>query len=293
MSGPDSTGPVLVACSHGTANAEGTAAVSRLVDAVRVAATVPVVEAFVDVHGPYVAEVVAEHDGDAVVVPLLLAAGFHVHVDIARATSPWPAASASGALGPDGRLTDVLLERMHAAGVRPDDLVLLAAAGSSDDAAEASVQEAARLLAAAWGYPVGVAYGAARRPRVPCAVARLRIEGTGRRVAVVSYLLAAGFFHRRLLEAGADVVTAPLLTGSDPDPRLVDLVLSRYQDEAPSRSAVDGGGERLLLDEDQQHDGDEHQRHQVEEDRRERVVVGADHQVARGGGKAPDDVGGQ
>ena len=223
------SGPVLVACSHGTADPAGTAAVSRLVDSVRSAVTVPVVEAFVDVHGPYVDRVVAEHDGHAVVVPLLLAAGFHVHVDIARATSAWPNASTSDSLGPDGRLTDILLDRMHASGVRPDDSVVLAAAGSSNDTAEASVRTAARLLEAGWGQPVTIAYGAARSPRVPDEVARLRCDGTGRRVAVVSYLLASGHFHRRLAAAGADVVTQPLLTASEPDPRLLDLLLSRYE----------------------------------------------------------------
>jgi len=222
------SGPVLVACSHGTADPEGTAAVSRLIEAVRSASNVPVVEAFVDVHGPYVDQVVAEYHGDAVVVPLLLAAGFHVHVDIARATCAWPDASTSDSLGPDGRLTDILLDRMHASGVRPDDSVVLAAAGSSNDTAEESVRTAARLLEAEWGQPMTIAYGAARSPRVPDEVARLRSDGTGRRVAVVSYLLASGHFHRRLLAAGADIVTQPLLTPSEPDLRLIDLTLSRY-----------------------------------------------------------------
>ena len=227
--GIDMTAPVLVACSHGTADPGGTAAVSRLVDALRSNTTVPVVEAFVDVHGPYVDRVVAEHEGTVVVVPLLLAAGFHVRVDIAGAVSPWPAAKVADALGPDARLTDVLVDRMRAAGVRPGDAVVLAAAGSSDDAAESSVRSAAGLLEAAWGHPVSVAYGAARHPRVTDEVARLRSDVTGRRIAVVSYLLATGHFHRRLLATGADVLTQPLLTASDTDPRLVDLVLSRYE----------------------------------------------------------------
>jgi sirohydrochlorin ferrochelatase len=228
------TGPVLVACSHGTADAEGTAAVTRLVDAVRRAADVPVVEAYVDVHGPYVRDVVAGHGGDVVVVPLLLAAGFHVRVDIAEAVAPWPAAVTSPALGPDDRLTDLLDERLRAAGVRPDDAVVLAAAGSSDDAADAAVRAQADLLSAVRRRPVTVAYGAARGPRVGAEVARLREREP--RVAVASYLLATGHFHRRVLQAGADAVTAPLLDAGDPDPRLVALVLDRY------RGAVLGAG---------------------------------------------------
>jgi sirohydrochlorin ferrochelatase len=199
---------------------------------VRRVADVPVVEAYVDVHGPYVRDVVAEHGGDAVVVPLLLAAGFHVRVDIAEAVAPWPAAVTSPALGPDDRLTDLLDERLRAAGVLPDDAVVRAAAGSSDDAADASVRAQADLLSAVRRRPVTVAYGAARGPRVGEEVARLRRREP--RVAVASYLLATGHFHRRVLAAGADAVTAPLLDADDPDPRLVALVLDRYRGAVPA-----------------------------------------------------------
>jgi sirohydrochlorin ferrochelatase len=219
---------VLVACSHGTADPDGSAAVTRFVDAVRRQADGPVVEAFVDVHGPYVDGVVSANDGDVVVVPLLLAAGFHVRVDITRAVAPWPQAETADALGPDDRITRVLLDRMAAAGVRAGDAVVLAAAGSSDDAADVCVRSAAQLLGRAWGAPVSVAYGAAREPRIAEEVSRIRSAGPGRRVALVSYLLATGHFHRKVLDAGADVVTPPLLDGGEPDDRLVEVVLDRY-----------------------------------------------------------------
>jgi sirohydrochlorin ferrochelatase len=180
------------------------------------------------VHGPYVDDVVAEHDGHAVVVPLLLAAGFHVRVDVARAVAPWPHAATAEALGPDDRVTEVLLHRMAAAGVRPGDAVVLAAAGSSDDAADRSVRSAAQRLGRAWGAPVSVAYGAARAPRLAEEVTRIRAAGPGRRVVLVSYLLATGHFHRKVLGSGADVVTSPLLDDGEPDERLVDLVVDRF-----------------------------------------------------------------
>ena len=41
---------------------------------------------------------------------------------------------------------------------------------------------------------------------------------------VAAYLLAPGFFYDRVLEAGGDVVTAPLA----PDARLTEIVLDRY-----------------------------------------------------------------
>jgi sirohydrochlorin ferrochelatase len=233
--------PTLVACSHGTANATGSAAISRLVDGVRRSVAGPVVEAFVDVHGPYVDEVVAAHDGDVVVVPLLLAAGYHVRVDVTRAVEGRPGAELSSALGPDERITALLLDRLAQAGLRDEDVVVLAAAGSSDDAAEASVRAAASDLAAALGRPVGLAYGAARGPRVGCAVTRSRLTEPGRRVVLVSYLLATGHFHRRVLAAGADVVTAPLLDDGEPDPRLVDLVCDRFSLTAAAGAATVAG----------------------------------------------------
>ncbi len=218
----------LVACAHGTRSPAGRAAVASLVSAVRAASSVPVLDAFVDVHGPYVADVVASVSGDAVVVPLLLAPGYHVRVDIAEAVAPWSAAAAAPALGPSPLLTSLLMDRLRAAGARPGDTVVLGAAGSSDDASDVSVRAAARSLSVAWGAPVSVAYGASRSPSLASEVARLRSVTSGR-VVVASYLLATGHFHRRILDAGADVVTAPLLGDDEPDPRLVELVLERFE----------------------------------------------------------------
>ena len=239
----------LVACAHGTRSAEGRAAVASLVSAVRAASVVPVLDAFVDVHGPFVDEVVASVSGDAVVVPLLLAPGYHVRVDIARAVAPWSAAVAP-ALGPSPLLTSLLMDRLRAAGAQPGDAVVLGAAGSSDDASDVSVRAAARSLSVAWGAPVTVAYGASRTPLLADEVARLRSHTSGR-VVVASYLLATGHFLRRILASGADLVTAPLLDGGEPDSRLVKLVRERFLDgilagwgrssEEPRRSSLSPG----------------------------------------------------
>jgi sirohydrochlorin ferrochelatase len=223
----------LVACAHGTRSPEGRAAVASLVSAVRATSDVPVLDAFVDVHGPYVDDVVSSVAGDAVVVPLLLAPGYHVRVDIARAVGPWSAPVAP-ALGPSRLLTSLLMDRLCAVGARPGDAVVLGGAGSSDDASDVSVRAVARSLSVAWGAPVTVAYGASRTPSLPDEVARLRRLTSGR-VVVASYLLATGHFHRRILAAGADLVTAPLLDGGEPDVRLVKLVRKRFDDGVLAR----------------------------------------------------------
>lgn len=254
--------PVLVGCSHGTANLAGRAAIaSILADVQRLRPALDVREAFVDVQQPEVADVVhgaLAEPGRAVVVPLLLSVGFHVKVDVAAAVEP-DGAAASGPLGPDAVLVEILVDRLREVGLRDDDALVLAAAGSSDPAAADAVTEVAAGLAAALGREVGaptplpgsapagaaasddavsgaaasgarssgglvVGFGAGAEPRVPAAVAEARVSG--RRVVVASYLLAPGYFHDRVLEAGADVVAAPLA----PDTRLAELTLRRYDE---------------------------------------------------------------
>ncbi|WP_299447035.1 sirohydrochlorin chelatase [uncultured Phycicoccus sp.] len=228
---PEAPAPVLVVCAHGTRDPRGRETVTELVRAV--AARLPEVdvrEAYVDVHGPEVADVVAGippagGGGPAgVVVPLLLAAGFHVRVDLAEAVAGRPDVVVTGALGPDDRLVDVVRDRLAAADAPRDAAVVLAPAGSSDERAQADSADVARRLGERLGVPVRLAYAAGPRPPVACGVTAARIEGAPR-VVVASYLLAPGFFQRRLESCGAEVVTGPLL----PDDRVVDVVLDRYR----------------------------------------------------------------
>jgi sirohydrochlorin ferrochelatase len=222
--------PVLVACAHGTRNPAGRRLIAELALAAR--ALRPGLEttaAFVDVQPPTVADVVAglaAEDRSAVVVPLLLSGGYHVHVDIARAVAGHPAARAARPLGPDPRLVAVLADRLAAAGAEPADpatAVVLAAAGSSDPRAVADVEGTAALLRPGRAGPVTTGYGSAARPTVPDAVAAARAAGANR-VVVAAYLLAPGHFHAKLAGAAADAVNAPLL----PDDRIAAVLLDRY-----------------------------------------------------------------
>ena len=190
--------------------------------------SVEVCEAHVDVHPPFLDEVVTP---GSVVVPLLLAPGHHVDTDIGGAALA-AGASVAPALGPDGLLTSLLLVRLKAL-ARPlggDDAVVLAAAGSSVEGSERATREVAHQLSARLGRPVHLGYGAACAPRLDDLVARLRGEAPGRRIVAASYLLAPGHFHDRVLASGADDVTAPLLEDGPPDRRLVELVVRRYLD---------------------------------------------------------------
>ena len=233
----------LVAASHGTSSADGRAAVAALVDAVRRAAPRVVVEdAFVDVQQPDVASVL-DRLGDlpaAVVVPLLLSAGYHVHVDLAREVAQAAGAPVlAAALGPDDRLVGVLAERLAEAGLRGDDRVVLAAAGSSDVRAVDDCRVVGRRLAARLGRPVAVGFLSAARPSLADAIARTRATHPVSRVLVSSYLLAPGYFHDLAVAAGGDVTTAPLLRAdAAPPASLVGLVLDRYAEALALRRAA-------------------------------------------------------
>jgi sirohydrochlorin ferrochelatase len=231
QSGPDvAAGAVLVACAHGTRNPTGRRLIAELALAARALRPgVRTVAAFVDVQPPTVVDVVqglAAAGTPAVVVPLLLSGGYHVHVDIASAVAAHDTVQAARPLGPDPRLADVLLDRLEASGADPrdpDTAVVVAAAGSSDARSVAAVEETADLLQRQWAGPVTTGYGSAAQPTVPDAIAQARRAGA-ERVVVASYLLAPGHFHDKLQAAGADAVTAPLL----PDDRIAAVLLDRY-----------------------------------------------------------------
>ncbi len=214
--------PVLIAAAHGTRSAAGRAAIDELRAAV--AAKRPgldVVEAYVDedVQRPGLSEVL-DVAGPAVIVPLLLSAGYHVHHDVARAVADaGPEVVAARPLGPDDALVDVLADRLE--GTRGHDVVL-AAAGSSDARAGDDVRWTAARLAERLEREVIAAFVTADVPGVDDAVADLK--GRGRRVVIASYVLAPGHFHDVLRAQRADIVTEPLL----PDQRIADLVLRRY-----------------------------------------------------------------
>jgi sirohydrochlorin ferrochelatase len=156
-----------------------------------------------------------------VVVPLLLSTGYHDRVDIPAAiAAARPDAAQATVLGPDPLLAGALADRLAAAGRRPGDAVVLAAAGSSDPDAVAAVHAQADLLAGLLETPVTAAFGSAAKPDVRTAVATARPG----RVAIAPYLLAPGFFADRLADAGADVVAEPL----GAHPAVVTLALRRY-----------------------------------------------------------------
>ncbi|GAA4085703.1 sirohydrochlorin chelatase [Nonomuraea soli] len=204
---PDGAGEgTLVLAAHGTRSAAGEATLARLADEVRAQRPGHRVElAYLEISRPLLADVLDAADGPVTVVPLLLAGGYHVHIDLpAVVERVRPDAVLARHLGPHPVLAEALARRLTEAGLRAHHDIVLGAAGSSDPAALADVRGTAQHLAVLLGRPVTAAFASGGAPSLAQAVK----PGT----AIASYLLAPGFFHDRLLHAGADLVTAPLGT---------------------------------------------------------------------------------
>ncbi|WP_460721522.1 sirohydrochlorin chelatase [Microbacterium aureliae] len=233
--------PALLAISHGTSSPAGQAAIAALVDAV--AARLPDVTVrlgHVDVQQPDVpASLDALPEGQPVViVPLLLSAGYHVRIDLIEQTEGRDGVTIARALGPDERLVDALLARLAPLAPGPDDAVVLAVAGSSDDRANDDCRATADMLAERLGRPVTTGFLAAADPRVGPAVAEARTRAS--RVVVADYLMAPGYFHDLAVRlAGPDPVARPLLDDDEPPASLVDLVIDRYREAAATAAPAD------------------------------------------------------
>ncbi|WP_345762043.1 sirohydrochlorin chelatase [Diaminobutyricibacter sp. McL0608] len=244
-----STETMLVLPSHGTGDLQGQAAIRALVDAVADRVAAPVLDCFVDVQQPDVPTTLADAPGTSplIIVPLLLSTGYHVRVDIAEAAqsiAPRPTL-VTPALGPDDRLIDVLAVRLREAGLRDDDQVVLAAAGSSDPDAVADCESVAAALGSRLGREVTVGFLASAEPRLDAAIQAARDAHPERRVAVATYLLAPGFFARLAAAADSDLITAPLLQAERPPAQeLVDLVIDRYSQAAQALSQLPATGGR-------------------------------------------------
>lgn len=224
---------VLTAVSHGTSSPLGRIAVAGLVGAVADARPgLQVMAGFVDVQQPDVGTTLRSLDDGhaAVVVPLLLSAGYHVHVDLRRELARAPRRTAlAGALGPDRRLVDALIARLHQVGLRASDRVVLACAGSSDERAVEDCLDMTRRLSASLGMPVRAGFLSTASPSLAEAVGLEREAAPCSRVVVSTYLLAPGSFADLAASAAADIVSPPLLLPQDPPlETLVDLVLERF-----------------------------------------------------------------
>ncbi|MFC4121130.1 sirohydrochlorin chelatase [Nonomuraea zeae] len=227
--------PALVLAAHGTRSAAGEETLAALAETVRRMHPGRRVElSYLEISSPLLSDVLPAVRGPVVVVPLLLAGGYHVHIDLPEVIAERrPDAVVAGWLGPHRLLTTALVRKLARAGLRSTDAVVLGAAGSSDPAALADVRAAAHRLAVRLARPVTAAFASAGSPSLEEAMERLGSTPAAR-VAIASYVLAPGFFHDRLAAAGADLVSEPL--GADQD--VAALVWHRYEEALRARRAT-------------------------------------------------------
>jgi sirohydrochlorin ferrochelatase len=190
---------------------------------------VEVISAWVELVTPGLDDVMSQMRRPAVVVPLLLSTGYHVTTDLPKGVARSRVrVHLAAPLGPDRHLARAMTARLREAGARWGDAVVLAAAGSTDPAALASVERAAELLRSEWGPSVDYACLSGPGPDLQETV-EYQLQAGADRVCVAPYLLAPGQFSRRITElavqAGATTV-APVL-GSHR--LLTDVILQRYQ----------------------------------------------------------------
>jgi sirohydrochlorin ferrochelatase len=170
-------------------------------------------------------------------VPMFLNHGYHVAHDVpaavatARAVLVSRAAIADSApLGPDPLLTEAMESRLRELGVWPGDpetAVVLASAGTSDQAARGVLEGVAARWAGTGWHSVVPAYAAAARPDAAQAVALARAAGAAD-VVIAGYFLAPGLLADRVAMLAPDVLMgAPFTTPEDVDPALLRLVLRR------------------------------------------------------------------
>lgn len=222
MSQPPSSasGCRLVTVAHGTRVAAGNEVARAITAAAGERLGWAATTSYVELCDPLFADVMATNEATAAVVPLLLSQGMHVLEDLPEAAAGSPGPVLMGpALGPHPLLARAQVARLLEAGARRGQRVVLVAAGSTDPASDADLVAAAAVLEGAWGGEVALA----------------SLTGRGKRLedvlqpgdAVSPYLLAEGFFSRKLAgvaeEAGAGVV-APVI---GPHELVVELVAWR------------------------------------------------------------------
>lgn len=223
----------LILAAHGSESSAGRSSFARFVNAVRREAhDLEVHDAFVDVQEPDVASVIAETVGPRTIVPLMLSEDTPLAARVRTPAEVDPLVTVTPTLGPDWVLAEVGVQRLIEAGARSDDTIVLAADAVIDPRAVADIGKAARYLSAVWGGRVHVGLLGGPDTSVVDAVDIARAYN--KRVVVSSYLFGDGRAHEAFIDAGADLVTAPLLDAEAPDPRLVSLVIARARSRSTS-----------------------------------------------------------
>ena len=190
----------LVLAAHGSRDPRSAANTRAIAGHLRrVAPEFDVRVAFCEHSTPNLVDVLGEVSGDVTVAPFLLASAYHARTDIpaliAESAPSDVSVRQAATLGEDGRLVQVLGERLTRAGVSRFDAdlgVVVAAVGSSHAGANARTARVAEQLAEGTRWAgTEMAFATGPTPSVAQAVQRLRDRGASRLV-IAPWFLAHG-----------------------------------------------------------------------------------------------------
>lgn len=219
--------PTMVLVADGTRDAQRREALHALAETVADRREAPVCAAFGT--RAELRSAVESTTGPLVVVPAFLAGSDAASTELLASLDLGDRfdACATAPLGAVPSIVAQLVARLHAAGWRPGDGVVLAADGGVElpgNGERRQVMDVARMLSRRVQTPVQVGYLHAWAPSVADAVARLRRNGHSR-VAVATWQLVDGADLDRLREIGATAVAAPL----GPSPVVVETLLAQHR----------------------------------------------------------------
>jgi sirohydrochlorin ferrochelatase len=197
--------PALILTAHGSVDPRSAAVTHAIAGRIqRLRPEIDVRVAFLERATPALGTELSA-TGPAVVVPMLLADGYHARTDIPGiiAASGVPNVLRAPVLGADPALLQVLRQRLTEVGVSDDDRdvgVLVVAVGSTNAAANAGSATVARSLRMRTRWAgAGVAFATGPQPTLADTALRLRACGA-RRIVIAPWFLAHGKITDRVAE---------------------------------------------------------------------------------------------
>ncbi|MFW0792733.1 sirohydrochlorin chelatase [Gordonia sp. CPCC 205515] len=188
---------------------------------------------YLDLDEPSVGEALAGMPGETVVVPLLLAPGYHSEIDLpaivaAHARNPVRCTDVVG----QRNLTAALADRLVEAGLAEGDGIIVTAVGSTNPAADTVIRRRAIELSTLLHRPVEVVYATrlgTGNINLRTAIRRLHNAGADR-IAVSPYFLSAGLLTERVEDALDTLAPGSLVAGPiGTHTALIDAVVESYR----------------------------------------------------------------
>ncbi|MGH8884113.1 MAG: sirohydrochlorin chelatase [Egibacteraceae bacterium] len=241
--------PALLLVAHGTRDPRGAEEMDVLADLLRDRLGAAVAHGWLEDFaepdvGVAVDALVAQGVERIVSLPLLTLGAGHAKTDVptlvaeARGAHPAITITHGRVLGLHPALFALARARVDAVCPREgrhDEVLVVAASGSSDPDANGDLAKAARFLAEGTGHRwVEHCFAGVTWPSPEAVLCRVAAAGA-RRAVVFSWSLLAGLLEQRVAEAAAEAADALALEVVEagrfgPDPLLVDAVTDRYQE---------------------------------------------------------------